>query len=238
MAGCPFKRELEIFRGEVSEAAQSYGSLAVGTLAKHDPRVVKRLNIAPLFWNTVLFSLQKSAILALGRVFQTDTAHNAATLMREAEQIDIFSKNALRRRKHQQSANAAEWIDEFLERAYVPSHDDIRRLRKEVGKWRGVYDTKYKPLRDKSLAHREFTNDADELHALIAKTKLGELKRMCLYLISLHDALRELYENGREPIVTPLKHSVQELLSPDHRGNSSLEIVVRQVRQFLVDERS
>jgi hypothetical protein len=155
--GSPFKSELKIFGDEANAAAQFlYGSLAVGTLINEDPNVRKRLNIAPLFWNTVHFSLQKSAILALGRIFETNTAHNAARLMREAGQIDIFSKDALRRRKHEQSANAAEWIEEFLARAYVPSHDDIRRLRKEVDTWRKIYDANYRPLRDKTFAHSEF----------------------------------------------------------------------------------
>ena len=74
----------------------------MGTLAEHDPSVVKRLNVAPLFWGTVLVSLQKSAIIALGRVFEKekDSKHNVARLMREAEQIEIFSKDALARRKH------------------------------------------------------------------------------------------------------------------------------------------
>ena len=152
MAGCPFKRELEIFRQEVNAAAQYlYGALAVGTLAKVDPSVVKRLDIAPLFCQTVLNSLQKSAIIALGRVFETDTPHSVARLMREAEQIEIFSKEALAGRKHEQSVNASEWIEEYLADAYVPSPGDIRELKKEVGKWRGIYETKYKPLRDKSL---------------------------------------------------------------------------------------
>src|SRR5262245_51146596 len=110
MAERTFKSELEIFRQEVNAAAQFlYGALAVGTLAKDNPGVVKRLDIAPLFWQSVLFSLQKSAILALGRVFETDTQHNVARLMREAEKIEIFSKEALIRRKHEQSANASEW---------------------------------------------------------------------------------------------------------------------------------
>ena len=131
MAECPFKRELEIFREEVNSAAQFlYGSLAVGSLA-NDASVLKRLNIAPLFWNTVNFSLQKSCVLALGRVFQTDTPHNAASVMREAGQIDIFFKQALRSRKCEQSPNAAEWIDDYMAHAYEPTHDDIRRLRKE-----------------------------------------------------------------------------------------------------------
>ncbi len=156
--------------------------------------------------------------------------------MQEAEQIEIFSKDALAARKHAEWVNASEWIVEFLEQAYVPSHDDIRRLKKEVAKWRTVYETTYEPLRNKSFAHREFADDTEQLHALIERTKMGELKRMCLFLISLHDALWQLYQNGKEPIVAPPEYTVEELLSPDHLGNSAPEIVVREVRNFLVND--
>jgi hypothetical protein len=76
------------------------------------------------------------------------------------------------------------------------------------------------------------------LHALIEKTKLGELKRMCLFLIALHDALWELYWNGRKPVVVPAEHSMPELLSPDHHCNSAPEIIVGQVREFFADDLS
>ena len=78
--------------------------------------------------------------------------------------------------------------------------------------------------------------NTQQLHALIERTKMGELKRMCLFLISLHDALWQLYQNGKEPIVAPPEYTVEELLSPDHLGNSAPEIVVREVRNFLVND--
>jgi len=174
-----FQNELEIFRIEANSAAQFlYSDLAVRTLASKHPRVLKRLNMAPLFWNTSLASLQESVIIALGRIFDNGSPHNVGSLLTKAEDLRIFSKDALGRRKQGTSATAPEWLEDYLARAYEPSAQDIRELRNEVQEWRRVYETNYKPLRDKAYAHREFPNDAEELRAAIASTRVKELEQM------------------------------------------------------------
>src|SRR6476646_4049572 len=102
-----FKDELEIFRREAEAAAQFlYGWQAVDALAADHPKVLKRLNTAPLFWNTVQGAMQKATIVALGRIFDVGSAHTVATLLRSAGDIGIFSKQELGRRKREASANA------------------------------------------------------------------------------------------------------------------------------------
>src|SRR4051812_46114255 len=95
-----FEEELEIFRKEANAAAQFlYASLALNALASEHHRVLDHLNDAPLFWNTTIFALQKAAIVALGRIFQTDTAHNVARLLKAAQGLSVFSKESLALRK-------------------------------------------------------------------------------------------------------------------------------------------
>jgi hypothetical protein len=232
-----FKDELVIFRTEANSAAQFlYASLAVNALASEHPRVLKRLSVAPLFWNSAQASLQKSAIIAPGRIFDNDSLHNVSRLLKKAEDLGIFSKEALGRRKQGTSASPPEWLEEYLTGAHELSAQDIRKLRNEVREWRRVYETNYKPLRDKVYAHREFPNDAEELHALLASTRVEELERMCTFLISLQDALWELYENGMEPVVEGPAHSVLEMLSATNRGRSASELIVKQVRDFFLDD--
>lgn len=112
----------------------------------------------------------------------------------------------------------------------------MRKLRNQVRDWRRVYEANSKPLRDRFYAHRDLTNDAEELHALLASTKVEELERMCVFLISLQETLLELYENGREPVIGQQIHSVHEMLSTDHPGRSAPELVVKQVREFFQDD--
>jgi hypothetical protein len=74
-------------------------STQLNALAAEHPRVLDGPNDAPVFWNTTIFSFQKSAIVALGRIFETDTPHNVAWLLKLAEDVSVFSKEALALRK-------------------------------------------------------------------------------------------------------------------------------------------
>ena len=72
-----FEQELEIFRRESEGATQFfYAYLAVhATVADHES-VHNLLNQAPLFWNTALAGMQTASLIALGRIFDQNSAHN------------------------------------------------------------------------------------------------------------------------------------------------------------------
>ena len=152
-----FERELEVFRTEAESASQFlFGYFAVHGAAADHKGVHRLLNTAPLFWNTALGALQTAAHIALGRIFDQNSKHNVDSVLRIAQQNpDIFSKQALAKRKHAASANAAEWIDDYLKTAYVPSPDDFRRLRAHVANRRRIYDAKYRDIRDHFVGLRQ-----------------------------------------------------------------------------------
>jgi hypothetical protein len=231
-----FRSELDTFRREAEAAQFLYGWQAVDALAQDHAGVLKHLNTAPLFWNAVQNPLQLSTIIALGRIFDNGSAYTVATLLKSAQDVGIFSKEELGRRKRELSADAAEWLDDYLARAHETSTEDVRRLKKEVGRWRNVYEQKYKPIRDRYYAHKELPHDSEELHKLFAGTRLQELKQMCMFLLALYDALWNAYENGSEPVLSPRQHLVRPMLSRDHKGQSAPEIVVKQVQKFFAGD--
>ena len=205
-----FADELEIVRKEANAAAQFlYASLAPNALAAEHTKVLARLNDAPLFWNTTIFALQKSAIVALGRIFQTNTPHNVARLPALAEDVSILSKDALAQRKQGTSPMRPEWIDAYLVNKYEPTPADIRVLKKQVGEWSAAYVARYKPLRDKGYAHREFSTETEAWQNLIGSTQIEELERMCTFLIALHDAL---WVNGLKPDVQERETKQRDLM--------------------------
>src|SRR5439155_6344159 len=118
-------------RTEAESASQFlFGYFAVHAVAYDHRSVHRLLNMAPLFWNTALGALQTSAHIALGRIFDQNSEHNVDGVLHIAQRNpEIFSKQALAKRKQALSANAAEWIDDYLKTAYVPSPEDFRRLR-------------------------------------------------------------------------------------------------------------
>ncbi len=101
-----FTRELEVFRTEAEAGVQFfYGWLTVHAVAGADKGVLRALNAAPLFWNTILGALQTASLIALGRVFDQDpSTHNINKLLKTAQSnLGIFSKEALAERKRQGS---------------------------------------------------------------------------------------------------------------------------------------
>jgi hypothetical protein len=205
-----FERELEVFRTEAQKAAQFfYAFLAIHASAGAEKPVNRLLNTAPLFWNTILGGLQTAAFVALGRVFDQDSMHNVGKLLRLAQDNpQIFSKGALAHRKQGTDKIRPEWLDSYLKHVYVPKPADFRRLRGYVSKRRKTYLEKYQPLRHQVFAHSELS-DATEVSALFAKTNIREMERMLVFLMSLYDAMWQLFVNGHRPVLRPYRYSVK-----------------------------
>jgi hypothetical protein len=232
-----FELELEVFRTEAETAAQFfYAYLAIHASAGAEKAIYRLLNTAPLFWNTILGSLQTAAFVALGRIFDQDSMHNIGMLLRLAQDNpQIFSKAALAARRQGTDKTSPEWLDDYLRHVYVPKSSDFRRLREYVRKQRKIYLEKYQPVRHRVFAHKGLS-DAAEVSALFAKTNVGEMQRMLVFLMSLYDALWQLFVNGRRPVLRPHRYSVKRMrdrAAKNERGGSVHERLVHESDRFL-----
>lgn len=232
-----FANELEVFRTEAESGVQFfYSYLTIHTVAGENKEVYRLLNQAPLFWNTMVVALQTSTFIALGRVFDQNSEHNVDILLKIAQSnMNIFSKDALSRRKRRGSTNADEWIDEYLSEVYVPNADDFRRLRSHVAKRRKIYEDKYRPLRHQIFAHKIISAKVDE-QTLFDQTNIGELQQLLIFLRRLHEALWQLYNNGRKPILLPSRYSVKRIREIPLSEIQSLtlqERLVHEIEAFL-----
>jgi hypothetical protein len=138
-----FEKQLELFRTEAESAVQFFFAWdAVHTVAASDRSVVRLLDESPLFWSTNLSALQYSAFIALGRVFDPDTSnYSVSRLLALAHaNLEIFSKEALAKRKRQLSADADKWLEPYLAEVYVPTGEDFRSLKRKVAHWRRRYE--------------------------------------------------------------------------------------------------
>lgn len=233
-----FERELEVFRTEAEAGTQFfYAFLAVHAVAADHKAVYKLLNDAPLFWNTTLGALQTAAFIALGRVFDQGSAHNIDKLLRiPRDNPQIFSKAALSRRKQGDNPIPQEWLGQYIEDAYEPTAVDFRRIRAHVRRRRKIYECNYRDLRHKVFAHKE-VSDRAETAALFGRTNIRELQRMFTFLGSLHEALWQLFFNGRKPVLRPVRYSVErmrDLPSPAVRRSAVQERITHEAEQFLV----
>ncbi|HEX7285421.1 MAG TPA: hypothetical protein VF532_04525 [Candidatus Angelobacter sp.] len=235
-----FERELEIFRTEAGQCAQFlFAFLAVHDVAYRKKAIHRLLNRAPLFWNTCLGALQASAFMALGRVFDSDSPHNINQLLKLAQnnRLQLFSKAALGRRKQGNDPEPPEWLDEYLQRAREPTADDFRSIRKRVAGWRRVYEVNYRAVRHQFFAHKQVAEEA-EVTALFSKGTNRELQQLIAFLGTLHDALWQLFFNGRKLVLRPSRYSLSEMRrrpKPTFFSNRAVqEIIAHEVQAFLL----
>jgi AbiU2 len=85
-----------------------------------------------------------------------------------------------------------------LSAAYEPAAADFREIRKQVLAQRKVYEGSYRDVRDKVFAHNE-VGGTDQANQLLAKTSVDELKALLGFLHEVHEALWQLFHNGRKP---------------------------------------
>jgi hypothetical protein len=124
-------------------------------VAKHHKRVFRMFNEHPLFWTTLRGGVQTAALIAVGRVFDQNSTHNLDAVLGLAQRNrDIFSRASLGKRKQGNARQEPDWLQDYLRTAYEPTPTDFRRLRKLVKKYRRIYETNYRDLRNQYYAHK------------------------------------------------------------------------------------
>ena len=232
-----YEAELEIFRQEVETAAQLlYTHMAVHTVAARTPAINKMLNRNPYFWSTTLYALQCSGFIALGRIFDQRSPHNVDKILKLAQlHSRLFSKAELADRKREGSSNADEWLADYLVDVYEPTPDDFRKLRKEVSARRVIYQEMCDRIRDGIFAHHD-VSDPKEIAELFSKIKASRFQQLIVFLNRLHEALWQLYHNGRKPILKQMPYSAKRMVGTHIKKWQRRTIhqkVVKDTQEFL-----
>ncbi len=225
-----FAAELETFRKEQAIGQQYFFSwLQIRTEFGKDQKLLDRINETPLFWITTHHALLLAAFVALGRIFDQSSPHNVDSLLRVAiDNRQIFTRQALQARRIRDGLDP-EFAAEYVADKYEPTATDFRQLRAEVGKRRKVYAARFKDVRDKIYAHRQIS-DLDGINALLAKARLDEMQAIFGFLHALNEALWELFNNGRQPI---LRMPNFQLPPKGRDGNSPAEMVAGDAADFF-----
>src|SRR6266481_8041363 len=87
---------LKVFKSQADECISClYTYLTIHAVASKSPVIRDHVNHNAVFWRTTLRALQSNLLLALGRVFESDTPHNVGTFMRKInENRAAFSRAA------------------------------------------------------------------------------------------------------------------------------------------------
>jgi AbiU2 len=232
-----FTHELEVFRTEVHSGIQFlYAYWTMNTILAENKTALNIVNRTSLFWNTNLGALNTSVFIVLGRIFDQNSNHNIDKLLNIAQNNSIiFSNEALEARKRKGSANAEEWIDDYMKTVYVPTSKDLRNLRKNVKKYRSIYMNKYLDIRRKIHAHKELSKD-DDIKKLYSQTNIREMEKLFIFLYRIYNALWELYYNGNKPTLKPMKYSIRSMRkanAPKWQIKSVQERIVKDTQDFF-----
>lgn len=229
-----FESELEVFRTESDAAVQFFYSWeTIHSVAGDTPSVHKALNKSALFWNTTLGALQTSTIVVLGRIFDPDTtAHSVTRLLALAmKHRSIFDKQHHEARHRARNAEADSYLPSFLDRVYVPNVEDFRNLKRQVAERRKLYENVYQPLRHKVFAHKSAEPGID---LLWQHTNIRDLQKLLTFLRAMHEALWQLYFNGRKPTLRKSRYSVKQMrIKPKGHGAALQERVVLQTQVVM-----
>jgi len=187
------------FQSEVNIACWSFYTWKnIRDIAAGDKKVHHALNRNPLSWSIILYSLQSTFFIAIGRLFDKDERSFSVHAFLRAciENIDQFNKNALRERKIKGSeADKLPWLDEYIEKSYQPNKEDFLKLKGEVSKRQKRYDSIYKPIRHKIFAHKDL-KEIKLVDELFRKANIGEMQDLLFFLYQIKMIIRELLENG------------------------------------------
>ena len=209
------------FHNELTVACQSfYVWKNINNIAVDDKKVYHALNRNALSWNIILYSLQGTFFIAIGRLFDLNRkAFSVHSFLRaHIENIGQFSKNALRERKIKGSeADKLPWLDEYIKKSYQPNKEDFLKLKGEVSKRQKRYKSIYKPIRDKIFAHKEL-NGIKHVNELFKKLKIGEMQDLLGFLYQIEEIIFQLLYNGRLMKIGDFTFNEEERVVEDIAG--------------------
>jgi len=224
MAESEYWHQLDLFATEVDNANEIYHTHEeINCLALTDQDVRAALDKHANFWTVQVYCLQTSLMMVLARIFDTDDdTHSVHKVINSTiRSWNIFSKDSLEKRKITHGVVGKD-LENFMGRTWAPScARDLRHLKKALVAHSTRYKNAYRPIRDKFFAHRVI-NDPNKVWDLFAATNRTEIGETITFLSDLVETLRDLYQNGREPVlggqrsgayIRKIRDEVKEVLS-------------------------
>lgn len=230
----PIEHEMEMFRGEEESAQQYfYGYLATQLVPFKNPDVLQKMQETAMFWRTTRYALLMSAFVVLGRIFDPGpkSLHTINTLMASVSgNIGLLSRAGLQQRRMVQGMTPAD-AAAYASTKYDLTVADVRAMKKEVAKWRGIYEKTYRDIRHKVFAHKGVTSAGAD--ALMAKTNIDEVKEMLGFLHALYLSLYNLHANGTPPDLTPRVFAMPPVPNFGTHASTAAENMFREAGDVL-----
>ena len=230
-----FAAAFKTLETQIAETTQFwFAASAINEIAKSNHDTLRALNKTPTFWRTVRVGLEYQAIISAGKIFGSRKAnpHNIDSFLQVLRECyaEVFAPAALEARKRQGSANAEEWLPDYMKRIHVPTIEDVNQLHELMKPHRKTYETQWAQIRNQHVAHTGVV-DPDERWEMFQKTHIPDFENSISFLNQLESAIWDLYYNGRQPELDPAAHSVETLV-----GKNILELRESRNDEYIVSE--
>jgi hypothetical protein len=214
-------------RDALAAARCAYVGSAIHYITNQQPALIPILGRDAGFWNTVLGAMRTSAIVALGRIYDSrgDVLSARRLLDHVLKYPGIFSRAALAARK----------TVEFAADAFEPKEADFQPLRDALDEHTKIYETTVGPIRHNVYAHAGDISTAEiyELHANVART---DFEKLSIFPLDLYNTLFRLYVDGERPVLLTIESDLATLVASPAGNRAVLtepKYAIKDTLQFL-----
>lgn len=161
---------------------------------------VDRINENVHFWLIYESSTRTNLFIGIRRLFENkaNTFNFQKFIESCIQNIQSFSRAALRERKLESSTNAHEWVDGYMEDIYEPKQDDFislsRLVRDNSKKMKGIYST----VASEVFAHAVHTSHP-VIYDMMKDLEFEEIEKALNSIWHVYEQIWQLYENGKQP---------------------------------------
>jgi len=195
------KKLLDEYYHEVDAAMRSfYFFKSFHNIISDDKTLLPIVNQSALLWNTILYSMLVTFFTALGRLF--DSNKRSLSVYKFIDQCkksaSEFSKDALEKRCMDRARGIRpDYPDDFLSDVYEgDAAEYFHNIADEkISKWEEIYKKRYKPIRDKVIAHKDL-DTIEKQRALFEETNIEEVENILEFLYQIHSVVERLFLNG------------------------------------------
>lgn len=187
---------------------------------------VEKINKNANFWMVYESSLRTNMFIGIRRLYESKpgTFNFQKFIDKCLANLTSFSPDALRRRKCEASANADEWIEEYMKDVYEPSADDFRSLAKLVRNNSKNMKGAYTQAASKIYAHA-IHMDYASMAAISDKLNFDEIEQALTSIWHAYEQVWQMFENGRRPSFSianyPYAQEVIDSVSRQVRGHET-----------------
>jgi hypothetical protein len=176
-----------------------YTYIAINNFAAEDRQHFAKLKKAARFWTAQTYALQTSFFIVLARIFDEGSgAHSVHRLLGATQQHpEFFTRSALANRKDTPGGYRPSWADYYAADAWEPQPPDLRAFKRYLSPAVTRFTNVYRPLRHEVFAHK-LVAEPTGLAALFGRAVIGEIEDVLFMLFDLHEALWQLFHNGRQ----------------------------------------